>query len=98
MYGKIYKLKTLDGKMCYIGSTTLKTLEMRLAKHKNHWKRWVMGKDNLYVSSFEVLAEDGDAVIELMEVVQFSKFEELRRREQQLIRECPNCVNRNMTC
>jgi hypothetical protein len=63
--GKIYKLTSSNTDLCYIGSTT-KTLQHRLAVHKCHYKLWKVDKYH-FVTSFKVLEDETEAIIELLE-------------------------------
>ena len=83
----IYKLTTTENDSVYIGSTSC-TLQVRLSKHKNHFKRWVENVDDHYVSSMRLFALGVDAVkIELVE-----ETDDLTR-EGWHIQNTPNCIN-----
>ena len=81
--GKIYKLKSSNSDLCYIGSTTL-SLNKRLSNHISHHKLWKSGKYN-FVSSFKLFDDDSEAVIELLERYPCDSREELEKRERHFI-------------
>jgi hypothetical protein len=87
---KIYQVKSDHTDDVYIGSTTTK-LSQRFSKHKNHYKRYLVGKGR-YITSFKIL-EYGDAYIELLEDYPCESNIELEHREAELIREL-DCVNK----
>jgi hypothetical protein len=71
--GKIYKiLCNLSGKV-YIGSTCMPQLSQRLAKHKCDYKRYLQGKTNKMMSSYEVLKNNNYEIV-LLELYQASLF------------------------
>ena len=82
---KIYKLVSNQTDDVYIGSTKLKYLSQRLAKHKNHFKDYKKGLHG-YLSSF-ILCEYDDVSIELIE--ENSSLD----REGYYIKITPECIN-----
>ena len=55
--GKIYKIISLDGIECYVGST-FGTIRDRWYKHKGHYNLWKKNKKS-YVSSFQLFEQYG---------------------------------------
>lgn len=93
---KIYRIDSLAGGVCYIGSTT-RPLHKRFRQHKAHRIGYVNGKAN-FVSSFDVL-EHGDAVISLVEDFPCDSKAQLSEREAHHIRrqtegQAVRCVNK----
>jgi hypothetical protein len=91
--GKIYAIRSHQTEEVYIGSS-VQTLCVRLAGHRRSYNHYMNG-DNHYVTSFDIL-KYGDAYIELIEHHSCLCKEELHKREGQLIRETPNCVNKHI--
>ena len=87
--GKIYRID--GGGLTYVGSTTNKYLSTRLAKHKNHYKRYLDGKSENYYTSFEII-KTGEYKIELIEMFPCNSKDELNAREGHYIRQM-DCVN-----
>ena len=81
--GKIYKIESVLGKCCYIGSTT-QLLNSRFSAHKNYKKT-----TSRHVFEFE------DACIILIENFPCENKKELTGRERFYI-EKDTCVNRNV--
>ena len=75
----------------YFGSTIEKTLTNRLSKHRQDYKKWLIGKQH-YISSYEILKFD-DAKIILMENFPCKTKYELLAREQHYI-DNNDCVNK----
>lgn len=92
--GKIYAIRSHQTDLVYIGST-ISRLSERLFKHKSDLKRYITGRYH-YVSSCEITKFE-DCFIELIEEYRCNSRDELNRREGQVIRETPNCVNRNVS-
>jgi hypothetical protein len=90
--GKIYKLVSSNGNLCYIGSTT-ESLAVRFTKHKCNYKRWKAGKYS-FVTSFKVFDEN-DAIIELLERYPCDSRKELEKAERKYI-ESNKCVNKTI--
>jgi hypothetical protein len=91
-YGKVYQLVSDQTEDVYIGSTNLKTLAMRLSKHKNHYKRYLEGKKH-YISSFKICKYD-DCRIELVcEPKHKMTRKELTQMEGFYINNEENCIN-----
>ena len=93
--GKIYKVVDVEYKLCYIGST-VETLGRRMAKHRDHYKRYKEGNAN-NVKVFDVFSKVGveNCKIELIENYPCNSKEELQAKEGQYIREC-DCVNKQI--
>jgi hypothetical protein len=89
--GKIYKITS--GDLTYIGSTCETTLARRLSKHKENYKRWLIGKQH-YMTSYRILEND-DAEIFLIESFPCNSKDELHSRERYHI-ETTDCVNKNI--
>jgi GIY-YIG catalytic domain len=90
--GKIYAIKSHKISDVYIGSTT-RDLEKRLGIHKDHYKLFKKGVRSTQISSFSIL-EHGDAYIQLVELFPCNDRKSLERREGQIIKTTPNCVNK----
>lgn len=91
--GKVYAIRSHQTEDIYIGSTC-DTLPKRFYGHKAQFKRYRDGKGHYY-TSFKMLEFD-DAYIELFENCPCNDKNELTRREGELIRSNPNCVNKNI--
>jgi len=87
--GKIYRID--GGGLTYIGSTTKKNLCDRLANHKSDYNRFLIGKRNYNITSFEILKTDNYR-IELIESFPCDSKDELTAREGHFIRTM-DCVN-----
>jgi hypothetical protein len=94
-YSKIYKLTSNHTDKIYIGSTTERLLCMRLAKHRNNYKRALLNLTGMSTAS--KLLELGDVKIELIEYFPCQQSIELRNRERHYIElHRENCVNKNI--
>ena len=91
--GKVYTIRSHQTEEFYIGSTCQKLAD-RFGNHKAKFKRYQNGKGN-YVTSFKML-EYPDARMELLENCPCNDKNELTRREGEIIRATPNCVNKNI--
>lgn len=91
--GKVYRIDCLTTGDVYIGSTTKKTLAMRLSNHKSDFKKW-KETGTKFVTSFPII-ERGNYQITLIESVQCNSKDELRAREGFYIRTL-DCVNKIM--
>ncbi len=91
--GKIYKLTSSNGNLCYVGSTT-RSLDKRLLEHLNSYNCW---KDNKcsYITSFKVIEDETETIIELLENYQCNSRKELEIRERHYI-ESNKCVNKTI--
>jgi len=88
MIGFIYKLTSPHTPKIYIGST-FETLNTRYIEHKYNWK-----KNRSCSSKIIFAAGKGNGVaIELIEKVQVTDKTELRKLEQNYMRELNNIVN-----
>ena len=85
--GKIYKIISQHTDKCYVGSTTLKYLSLRLTKHR------VSYKNNSPTTSKYIL-ELGDYEIVLLELCPCNSKDELHKRERHYI-DILDCVNKN---
>lgn len=84
--GKIYKIESLIGNCTYYGSTTLKYLSTRMAKHKSD------AQHGMNITSSKVLQYD-DAKIILVESYPCNDKNELTSRECYYIKN-NDCVNK----
>jgi hypothetical protein len=90
--GKVYKIIDNTNGNIYIGSTTV-SLNIRLSHHKNHYKRYLVGKGN-FIGSFDIL-KNNDFSIVLIEQVENAKCkEDLLTRERHFMNSM-DCVNKN---
>ena len=65
---KIYKLcSPTDDKYVYYGSTSKKTLNLRLAGHKDKWNQYRNNNKGNYCSAYILFDNYKDVVIELIE-------------------------------
>jgi len=85
---KIYRILSLNGGLCYIGSTT-KPLAERFLQHMYGYK-----EKKQYCSSWEVLNK-GDCVIELVKYFNCNSKTELAKEEGKYQREY-DCVNKRI--
>ena len=51
--GMIYKIESMIGDLCYVGSTTKKYLSQRMDEHRSKYKQW-KNNPTSYVTSFDV--------------------------------------------
>ena len=90
--GQIYKVCDVGMNMCYIGSTVDK-LYNRMAKHRNHYKKYLEGKHN-YIHLFRLFDEYGvyNCKIYWIEDYPCNSKKELEAREGHhiLITDCVN--------
>lgn len=84
---KIYAIRSPQTDNIYIGSTT-QSLCARMAQHRGKYK---FNRDG--TSSKEIL-KYGDAYIELVELFTCNNVEELHKREYEIIRQHPTCINK----
>ncbi len=91
---KIYKIMSHLGDKIYIGSTTKKTLAMRMAHHRSGYKQW-KNNEIRKVMSFELFEEYGieNCIILLIEAFPCSSKDESNAREAHWIRTL-DCVNK----
>ena len=84
--GKIYRIKSLNGGQCYIGST-IKPLTERYGGHMYRYK-----KQERYCSVWDVL-EKGDCIIELVKKFPCNSRKELEKEEGKYQKkyDCVNC-------
>ena len=94
--GKIYKIIDNTNGNIYIGSTAEKYLSTRLAKHKNHYKRYLNKIDKTYYTSYEIL-KNNNFNIELIENYKCNDIYELKKKEAEYIKNIP-CVNSQIPC
>lgn len=87
--GKIYKIRSPQTDMVYIGSTT-QILCRRMSNHQSKYK----GNTNK-CSSVKIL-EFGDAYIELIEDYPCDSKDKLNAREGHHMRTTLNCINKNI--
>ena len=91
-HAKIYAIRAPGTDDVYIGSTINKYLSVRLAQHRCSYKKFREGIGHSR-DSFKLIEKDGH-YIDLVESVNCSCIEELRKREGEIIRSTPSCVNR----
>lgn len=96
--GKIYRITDLTSDKTYIGSTTKKTINIRLSYHKSDYKRYQNGRYG-YCSSFDIIM-NGNYEIELVALFPCNNKRELKEEEKTYIRleklrDDINCVNIN---
>jgi hypothetical protein len=89
--GLIYKISSPSTDSVYIGSTT-KTIQQRLRQHKADYKRY-LNKTKNYVTSYEIVKYD-DAIIELLEKLEYENKIELYDREAYYIKLDNKSINR----
>jgi hypothetical protein len=92
--GKIYAIRAPGTEDVYIGSTVEPFLKNRLRDHKKHFRRYNEGKYH-YLTSFKLIEREG-VYIELLEAFQCNNNTELRKREGEIIKQTPNCINKNI--
>jgi len=92
---KIYAIRSKSTNAIYIGSTTKKTLGERMAQHRFDYKRHIAGKYD-YCRSFDIL-KLGDAYIELICEFPCDSKDQLSKKEGEMIRADPYCINHNLT-
>jgi hypothetical protein len=90
--GKIYRIVCNVTGLQYIGSTCLPTLAKRLAYHRNRYNSYLGGKDDSFITSFEIL-KNNDYEIILIEEYKCETKDQLFARERYHI-ENNNCVNK----
>jgi len=90
----VYKIYSLLGDKCYIGSTKL-SLNERFCIHKSEYKKWKIDKNNDKIMCYYLFDEYHieNCCIELIEEV--NDIEQLRIREQFWIDNTENTVNKN---
>ena len=97
--GKIYKKEPIcdheEGDI-YIGSTTKKYLCQRMVQHRNQYKNWLLGKDDM-TTSFKIFDKYGlnNCQIIVLENVNATNFNDLRAREAHFIKSL-ECVNKQI--
>jgi len=89
---KIYTIRCYESNDIYVGSTVEK-LSIRMAKHRNDYKRFLAGAYN-YVTSFEIIKYPS-AYIELLEQYPCESKEQKTAREGYHIR-IMDCVNKHI--
>ena len=89
--GKIYKIVCLKTGLTYFGSTTCKSLNERIKKHKFNYKAYISGKHH-YTTSCDVI-QNQEYEISLIEIVEYSNKSQLYARERYYI-ETFECVNK----
>ena len=87
---KVYKIVDNTNAKIYIGSTC-NSLETRLSRHKNNYKRFLKGLCN-NVTSFDII-KNNDYKIELLEDCEIKTKPELLARERYFI-ENNECLNK----
>jgi hypothetical protein len=89
--GKIYKIVCNETGKIYIGSTTKKTLAMRLAQHVCNYKSFLSGGSN-FTTSFDIIKNNNYDII-LIELCPCNTKDELHQKERYFI-ENNECVNK----
>ena len=92
--GRIYCIRAPGTDQTYIGSTTL-PLSQRMVCHRSDHKRYKSGKMKASVGSFALLDMSG-SYIELIEEYPCESREQLNRREGEIIRATPTCLNQRI--
>ena len=92
MKGYIYRLKDNTNGNIYYGST-IQNINKRMSKHKNHYKRYLEGK-NSYLYSFEII-KNNNYNVEIVEEVECETKYELLKRERYYI-ENFDCINKKI--
>lgn len=90
--GKIYTIRSHQTEEFYIGST-IQSLPERFRDHKSKFNKFQNNGKVNYITSFKILEYD-DAHYELYENCPCNDKNELTRREGEIIRATPNCVNK----
>lgn len=95
--GKIYKIVDNGYNEMYIGSTTEKTLALRLSKHKSKYKRFLNNQEKKILTVYNLFDKYGveNCKIELIENYSCASKEILERREG-YHQQRNNCVNKNI--
>ena len=86
--GKIYKIYSVIGNKCYIGSTT-HSLNKRFSNHKSKYKTNTLHSTSKYIFDYP------DAKIELILDYKCNSIIELRRKEGEYIQQL-ECVNKHI--
>ena len=95
--GKIYRIVTPSNpELVYYGSTCEPTLAKRMASHRDHYKRYLNGKNVSCLTSFKIIEHD-DCAIELVELFPCGSKDELHTREAFYIKN-NDCVNNAVPC
>jgi hypothetical protein len=89
--GRVYRIWSPQTDLVYIGSTRT-TLEHRFCTHKSEMRRWQLGIDKRYTSSYEIM-KHCDAQIELIHEDYFGDTLQLREMEKYWV-EKSNAVNK----
>jgi hypothetical protein len=94
--GKIYAIRSFKTEQVYVGSTTM-SLAHRLGEHRRIHRYYKEGKGigKKGGCRSSALLDLDDVYIELIENYPCTNKEKLTAREFQIIREMPNCVNKN---
>jgi hypothetical protein len=92
MKGFIYVIRSKQTTDVYYGSTK-QILDMRLSDHQSNYRRYLIGKYH-YVTSYEIIQHD-DAIIELVETIDYEDKKELHKRERYYIQN-HECVNKQI--
>tara|TARA_R110000822_G_scaffold71270_1_gene171952 strand:- start:362 stop:832 length:471 start_codon:yes stop_codon:yes gene_type:complete len=94
---KIYRIVCNATAKCYIGATTLPTIQHRLKSHLAQFKSFNKGQGD-FMSSFKIL-QSGDYIVELLENVKYVNRSEVDDIENKYINDndCVN-INRRTTC
>ena len=88
---KIYAIRSPSTDAVYVGSTTLQYLSSRLCNHRALYKTFWEGLSP-WCSSYALLGY-GDAYIELIEDYPCKSIDQLRKRENEVIKATANCCN-----
>ncbi len=89
--GRIYKISSLQTDNVYIGSTK-NDIEKRLKQHKWDYNKFLNNKSH-YTTSFEIIKYN-DAIIELLEEIEYDDKKKLYERERYFIEALKNTVNK----
>jgi len=88
---KIYKIVDNTNNNIYVGSTKQKYLSLRLASHKNDYKRYLRG-EKTFLTSFDII-KNNDYDIILLELVNCNSKDDLHKKERYYI-ETLDCINK----
>ena len=89
--GKIYKIVCNTTGLCYIGSSSQKSLAKRLGQHKDYYKLWKINTHHI-VASFQIIDNNNYEIV-LVENYPCNSKDELHARERYWI-ENTECINK----
>lgn len=96
MIGRIYKIYHLKEPSIYYIGSTLCALNIRLSKHRTHYKRYLKGVSSNY-TLFKIFKEYGTNVqIELIKLYDVVDNKHLKVYETLAILRLNDCINKNV--